>query len=142
MTIEEQIEDALFGRVRTLAVTGDPPFAWPNFAFPAPGEEKPGTYIEVSHLPNRNTRLFARGGDPHLRQGILQFIVQTPLHDGSTSAMALAGEIAEHFPADLALYSEGIKVRIQQAPDVLQPGKSDDGVSWSAIVSVRYETFA
>lgn len=142
MTIEEKIEAALFGRVRTLAVTGDPPIVWPNLAFPEPGEEKPATYVEVSHLPNRNTRLFVRGSDPHLRQGILQLTVRTPLHDGQMPPMALAGEIAAHFPADLALFEGGIKVRIQQAPDVLQPGKSDDGVSWSAIVSVRYEAFA
>ena len=54
-----------------------------------------------------------------------------------TPATSLAGQIAEHFPADLALFEEGVKVRIQAAPDVLSPDKTD--VSWDVPVSVRYE---
>lgn len=136
MTIEEKIESALFGRVRTMALAGAPPIAWPNLAFDPPAS----AYIRVSLLPNRNTRLFLKGADPHFRQGILQLVVAAPLNGGSTFATALAGAIAEHFPADLALYESNVKVVIQAAPDVGEALKED--VAWTVMVSVRYETFA
>lgn len=140
MTIEENIEAALFARVATLA--GSPPIAYPNRAFPTPGSTKPATYIEVRNLRNVNDRRFVKGTDPHFRQGILQLDVLTPLNAGSDPSNALAGAVAAHFPADTDLYSEGIRVRIQAAPDLSSSHKTDDGVSWSTSVSVRYEAFA
>jgi len=141
MTIEEKIEEALYVHVAALAaLDGMPSIAWPNDAFPVPPETKPGTYIELRLMPNDNTRLFLNGGAPHMRQGILQLTVFTPLLVGSAPATALAGEIAEFFPADLDLFNDGVRVRIQQAPDVL-PGDKDD-VSWMVPISIRYEAFA
>lgn len=140
-TIEESIEAALFTHTLTLDVTGDPPLVWPNTEFPEPGSEKPLTYVEVMHFPNTNTRLALGGADPHLRQGILQLTIYTPLLGGATPATQIAGEIAEHFPADLALFEDGIKLRIQRAPDVIPAAKTDDGVSWATRCDVRYEVF-
>lgn len=138
MTIEEKIEAALFARVVTLDLGDDPvPVAWPNLTFPEPGQDTPTTYLEVRHFRNANSRLFMNGSDPHRRQGILQITVITPLNFGTTLATGLAGQIAEHFPADIALFEDGVKVRIQAAPDVLAPDKTD--VSWDVPVSVRYE---
>lgn len=141
-TIQESIETALFSHTLALDVTGDPPLVWPNTEFPESGSEKPLTYVEVAHFPNSNTRLILNGAGPHLRQGILQFMIYTPLLGGATPATKLAGEIAEHFPADLALFEDGIKVRIQRAPDVLPAAKTDDGVSWATRCDVRYEAYA
>ncbi len=137
MTIEEKIEAALFARVIALAFDPAVPIAWPNVPFPADGEPKPTTYIEVIHFRNANTRLFLKGSSPHLRQGILQLTVITPLHGGPSPATKLAGEIAAQFPADLPLFNDDVKVRIQQAPDVMTADKTE--VSWNVPVSVRYE---
>ena len=142
MTIPEQIEAALFARVLALDVTGSPPLAWPNTTFPEEGQEKPATYVEVRHLPNRNSRFLLSGAAPHLRQGILQLTIYTPLTDGPAPATKLAGELAEHFPADLALFEDDIKVRIQQAPDIIPAETTADGVSWSTRVDVRYDCYA
>jgi hypothetical protein len=141
MTIEEAIETALVTHTIALDIDGDPPVAYPNVPFPD-GEPKPATYIEVRHHRNTNTRLFVKGSAAHLRQGIWQLTVFTPLHVGQEPSTRLAGQIAEHFPADLALFDDGIKLRVQAAPDVGDPAKADDDVSWSAIVSVRYEVLA
>ena len=137
MTIEEKIEAALFAHIVSLDFDDDVPIAWPNLPFPDEGESKPPTYIEVRHFRNANGRLFLKGSNANLRQGILQLTVITPLNVGFVQATALAGQVAEHFPADLALFEEGVKVRIQAAPDVLSPDKTD--VSWDVPVSVRYE---
>lgn len=134
MTIESSIEVALFTQVLEMDLTGEPRIAWPNVSFtPVVGV----SHIKVDHFPNRNTRTLIKGSAPHTRQGILQFTVVTPLNGGATVATNLAGEIAEHFPADLALYDDGVKVRIQQAPDVIDPQDTD--VSWTVRVDVRYE---
>lgn len=135
MTIEESIEHALFSRVRTLDIDGDPPIDWSIPAFDPPV----GPYIRVDHLPNVNTRLFLGSAAPHLRHGILQLTVVTPLNVGPTVATSLAGAIAEHFATDLPLYSDDVKVRIQRAPDVVKAEKTD--VSWNARADVYYEAF-
>jgi len=142
MTIQEQIEAALFAHLVTFTPTIDAPIAWPNVTFPEDGDAKPETYIEARHMPNRNTRLYMAGADPHLRQGILQLTIFTPLHEGATPATQLAGEIAEHFPADLALYEDDIRLRIQKAPDIMPAERTDDGVSWSARIDCYYETYS
>lgn len=138
MTIPEQIEAALWAHLATFT---DAPIAYPNMPFPADGDAKPATYIEARHMPNRTTRLFMKGSAPHLRQGILQLTIFTPLHEGATPATTLAGEIAEHFPADLALYEDDIRLRIQKAPDIMPAERTDDGVSWSARCDVMYECY-
>lgn len=142
MTIPEQIEAALVTHMVTFNPSIDAPVVYPNMEFPEPGEEKPATYIEARHFPNRNTRLYLKGSAPHLRQGILQLTIFTPLHEGATPATTLAGEIAEHFPADLALYEDDIRLRIQKVPDIMPAERTDDGVSWSARVDCYYEVYA
>jgi hypothetical protein len=139
-TVPEQIETALFARALTLDITGDPPLAWPNMPFPDEGEDKPLTFIEVRHFPNRNTRVLL-GAAPHMRQGILQFTIFTPRNDGYDLATQLAGEIAAHFPADLDMFEDDVRVRVQQAPDVIPAEVTEDQVSWSTRVDVRYDCF-
>ncbi len=144
-TIEESIEAALFAHVRDLEFDNAVPIAWPNVDFPGKNSSgvplpMPPTFIRVQHLPNNNNRLFIKGASPHLRQGILQLIVVTKLNAGAPPATAVAGSIAEQTPADLELFKDTIRIRIQAAPDVLAAVKTD--VSWDLPVSIRYETFA
>lgn len=136
MTVEENIEAALLARVATLETTPALPVAWPNITF-TPGT---GPYLRVDHLPNATTRFLLKGSDPHLRQGILQLTVVAPLRQGPSPGTKLAGAVAAHFPADLALFSGGIKVRISKAPSIAPAMKTD--VSWDVPVSVTYECFA
>ena len=137
MTVEEKIQAALLARVETLSTTPAMEVAWPN---------KPRTgavsvaHIEVALLPNRNQRPFLDGADPHFRQGILQLTVVSPLNGGSSAAIALAGAVAAHFPADTALYQDDVKVRVQAAPDVAQGFTTER--SYNVPVSIRYESFA
>lgn len=144
-TIEEKIQTALFTQVLALDFDNVPSIAWPNTPFPGVDGEgnelpKPDTYLEVRHHRNANSRLFVKGSNPHLRQGILQIKVVTPLNGGPGPADRLAGEIAARFPADYPLYRDGIKVRIQAAPDV---GDAEpNGVSYEALISIRYDCFA
>lgn len=135
-TVEENIEAALFARVASLDLTPARQIAWPNVPFTPPA----AAYIEVVHFPNRPQRVFLRGSDPHFRQGILQLNVRALLNEGAAAATRIAGEIAAHFPADLALYREGLKVKLQAAPRIWPADKTD--TSWTVQVDVPYECFA
>lgn len=135
MTIEERIEATLFLQAAVMASElGGLPTAWPNIAFtPA------GLHLRIELVPNRNERLFAKGTDPHLRQGILLIAIASPLNEGPAATTALAGDIALYFPADLSLYSYGIRVSVQAAPELSSARAAD--AYWEAFVTVRYETF-
>jgi len=132
-TIEESIEAALFGYVAEREFVEDIPLAWPNVDFTPPANG----YVQVQHFVNSTTRLFLKGSAPHHRQGILQLTALTPLNAGASAATALAGQIAEQFPADLALFGDGVKVRIQRVPDVSAGDKTEDGVWWAVTIGIR-----
>ena len=136
MSVEQSIETALFGHVRDLEVDGAR-VAWPNVPFTPVVDE---TYIRVQHLRNANTRLFVKGSAAHLRQGILQLTVAGPLDGGADPVTERAAQIAAQFPADLPLFSGGVKVRVQAAPGVSTPEKVDS--SWNVRVDVPYEALA
>lgn len=134
--LEEKIETALFTQANGMSLSTEPPppIAWPNVDFTPPDGS---AYLQVRHFRNENVRLFIGSVEPHLRQGILQITVVTPLYFGPDPAIRIAGEIIEHFPTDYEFFHEGIKVRVQQAPDMLDAMKTDK--SWNVPVSIRYE---
>jgi uncharacterized protein DUF4128 len=133
---EENIENALFSRAAGLtALTGLPVF-WPNVGNNPPSD---GRYLAVSLLPNHNDRFLLAGNDPHYRQGILQVNVMMPRNAGQTPSTQIAGQVASHFPADLALFSEDVKVKLQKVPDVMSALSTD--AAWMTPVSVYYEAF-
>jgi hypothetical protein len=123
-------DDALYSQP-TMA-----PVAWPNRPFSPP----PQPYIRVDHLRNRNTRLYVAGDDPHWRQGILQVTVVAPLHGGVQPATEIADIVAAAFAADAEMHRNGIRVRVQSAPDVATPVREDS--SWNVATSIYYEAFA
>jgi hypothetical protein len=134
MTIEEKIEQALVARVASLVLSPPLAVAWPNNVdAPSP------PYLRVDFFRNRNERIAIKGSLPHRRLGILQITVVTPLNAGPSNATAIAGRVAEHFPADLVLDYDGISVRIEAAPDVLSSEK--EVASFDTPVSVRWESF-
>jgi hypothetical protein len=105
-TIEASIQAALFARMASLVVSPAHPVAWPNLSFKAPANKR---YLRVSHLPNTTDRLYIGSSEPHQHQGILQVTVCAPLNSGEEAAREIAGLVANHFPADLAL-ANGVRI--------------------------------
>lgn len=133
MTPEENIEHALFARVRdTLTQL---PIAWPNVEFEPPQDHK---YVAVMHFRNLNDRLYLSGNEQH-RRGLLQLSVVHPLEHGSSDSVTFAGNMILNWPQDLVLSSENVRVRVTKQPDCMSPIKTD--VSWIVPVSVYYEAF-
>lgn len=144
-TTEANIEKALFGRVATLVLNPALPIAWPNKEFPGKSSlgvqlPMPLEYIRVDHFLNKNHRMFLGSSDPSWRTGFIQLLVVIPLNKSSTAAIEIAGKVAEHFPADLLLYSEGIRVKVMAAPDV--GSFIETPISWNTPVTVYYEVSA
>ena len=145
ITVQTLVWQALKARVATLPVGYAVSYPMEPFDPPVSANGKPLPYVECRHLPNDNTRLFIKGSDPHERMGILQLSLLWPVSDvgtGKTHPDVLtqkAGEIAAHFPADLALDFQGARVRVERAPDVAQPLR--DEAVWRVPVSVRYRGY-
>lgn len=139
MGVDKDIENALRRHVAALlpTLTGTPPLAWPNDPFDKPNP--PAPWIDLDFFANMNTRRALKGSNAHIRQGICQLTVKVPINTQTEVLRDLADEIAEGFPADLSLFENGVKVRIQKAPDVLTGSKSEDDVWWEKPVSIPYE---
>ena len=111
-TTEEAIKRALLERVETLALGIDT--VWPNKSY-APAAQK---YLRVQFVPNITERPFMGSADSHQFMGILLLSVFWPLNAGTNDLDALVGKVVEHFPADLNLYSDGVRVMVTKRPTV------------------------
>lgn len=169
MSVQKKIERALFARVTTAAAAvladgiivghdlvphsdGAPfsdgtyysqyryaaalPIAWPNVDFTPP----PTPYLRVDVLRNRPERLFMKGSAPHLRQGILQLTLVSAFDLGTDFLTDVADRLANQFPADLAMFESGVKVRVQEDPTVVTGEKTD--ATWDTRVDVYYESLS
>lgn len=137
MTREENVEAALIERAETM------PFDQTKVAYPNKSFTKPSplqAYVEVTHFPNRSSRYALKGSSPENMQGFLQLLVRSPRNEGAAPATKIAGELALHFPADLSLWSEGVRVRISKKPDVMSASPTE--ASWNVPVTVYYEASA
>jgi hypothetical protein len=128
MTVEASIHTALMARAETIP--GGYAVAWPGVPFTETDE-----YLAVSHLPNNAERVALHGTYGLDRMGILQITLCAPLGKHEAVYIEQAGQIAEHFPRDLALSSGGVTVRVVKAE--LGPGFAD-GQHWRVPVSVYY----
>jgi len=131
--IETSIWLALRGRVESLVLSPVLPVAWPNQSFSAP----PTGYLRVTWIPNINRRLGVGSSDAHRRLSLLQIDVFAAKNQNPAVALEIAGLVAEHFPADLALRSNGRKCRVTKTPDIAQPLPTD--THWMVPVTVSID---
>lgn len=141
-TTKVKIWLALKARVETLPLTfaqempADQEFVRPS------DDDGPLPYIEVRHLPNRNTRFLIGSDDPDDRRGILQLVLCYPVsRKHAYEVMSqYAGLIAAWFPKDLPLSFQGVSVRVTDTPDEAQEYREDGYDRFP--VTVRYQSFA
>ncbi len=139
MNFEENVDKALFDRAETMpfAVANPSKVAWPNKPFDPPADGS--AYVEVSHFPNRGDRYGLPSSSLEYNYGFLQLLVRAPRNRDRREAIKIAGDLALHFPADLKLYSEGVRVKISKKPDVMSASPTE--ASWNVPVTVYYEAF-
>lgn len=134
--METAIWLALRGRVASLVLSPVHPVAWPNEAFTPPA----GPYLRVEHIPNRTLRVFLPSDSPHHYRGILQIGVMEKLNQPLAVAIEVAGDVADHFPADQALSSHAVALRITARPSI---GPAMPQAAHLMVpVSIEYEAYA
>ena len=136
-TLEASMFQALKARVATLPMIATHPVIWSTETTASPDVST--RYLRATWIPNRVTRLFIGSSAPHQRPGLLQIDVMEPKMYGEDSAIEIAGQVAEHFPADLPMYSVDLRVRVTQAPDI---GPVLAGTHLQVPVTIRVEAFA
>src|SRR5690606_3189581 len=96
-------------------------------------------HIRVSFLPHRVQRPGIGSDSTHIRPGILQLSLMSPVADQQASEvdLELAGQVAAHFPADHTMEFGGVQVRVTRAPDVAAAFR--DEAFWHTPISVSFE---
>lgn len=126
-SIETRISKAIRARVATLPMASTYEIVWTDGPLPKKPDGEPETsytpdplkrYLRVTWTPNATQRQFIGSNDPHRRPGVLQINVFGTVSQGSARAIEVAGQVAQHFPADLVLTFMGAKVRVMTAPSV------------------------
>lgn len=133
---ETSIQAALFARVASLVLSPAHPISWPNVSFTPPNSRR---YLRVTHLPNTTDRLFIGSNEPHRHQGILQVMVVAPLNSGESAVRAIAAAVADHFPTDVRLVSDGVSVRITKRPDIASALVTETELQIPVSISYRAE---
>lgn len=136
-TVETAIWLALRGRLESLVLSPAHDVAWPNESYlPVAG----APYLKVEHIPNRTLRAFIGSNEPHQYRGILQIGVMAKLNRDLAVGLEVAGDVADHFTADLRLTAHGVTVRITSNPSVGLP--QPQATHLMIPVSVEYDCWA
>lgn len=124
-TIESRISEAIRARVATLPMAASHEIVWTDGPLPAGKQtytpDPLKRYLRVTWTPNQTQRQFIGSNDPHRRPGVLQIDVMGTKAQGSGVAREAAGQVALHFPADMKLSFDGVKVRVMRDPSVFAP---------------------
>ena len=135
MTIEIDIENALFEKAEAVASSLSLPLSVPNRVFNKPADNR---WLRVQHLRNQNTGI--AWGDETMFQGILQFDIFGDVDLGTIPVLTIAASIIDAFWGSNAVLWEGTtKLKIEQKPSVLS--QVSDGQETFIPVSIRYRCF-
>jgi hypothetical protein len=96
-------------------------------------------YIRAAWIPNSTNRIFLGSSDPHQRLSLLQLDFMAPKSWTGVQATQVAGQIAQHFPADLRMTFGDVICRVTAAPHVAAPMAGD--VYLQCAVTVGVETW-
>lgn len=147
-TIETRIYQAIKARVESLPMASTYAIVWTDGPLPKKADGTPETsytpdptkrYLRATWTPNQTQRQFIGSRAPHRRPGVLQIDVMGLATQGSGVAREVAGQVAAHFPTDLNLDFQGVRVRVMKAPSV---GTVFVGTHVQVPTSVELEAFA
>jgi len=139
--IETRIWMAL--RQHILSLPGGYPFDFVDPAFERPADASgPLPFIETANIDSAPERITLGSDDVDDRGGILTVTLMMPVHMKRTREYLKeqGGRIAAHFPKGLKLHFEGVTVRIEASPRVIDPYRDD--AYWRIPVSIRWQSFS
>lgn len=124
-SIETRIIEAIRARVASLPMAPAYEIVWTDGPLPADQESYTPSptkkYLRCTWTPNQTQRQFIGSKEPHRRPGALQIDVMGTKVQGSGVAREVAGQVAQHFEADLQMAFQDLIVRVTKAPSVFAP---------------------
>lgn len=135
MTIEADIETALFGRVEAFATSigyDGSLIEWQNKIFAPPTNNQ---YLSVRHFPNTPIN-YDWGGDHPILIGILQVTVVWSSNAGTISPTEIAGQIKAYFAKGTMIAAGSKIIKIEVHPTLMSD--IQDGQSAQFPVSIPY----
>lgn len=121
-SIETKIAEAIRARVASLPMANTHTIVWTDGPLPTGQQSYTPSptqrYLRCTWTPNQTQRQFIGSKEPHRRPGVLQIDVMGLKTQSSGVAREVAGQVAQHFPADIKLAFEGIRVRVMRDPSV------------------------
>lgn len=138
-SVETKIWLALRARIESIPL----PFAkaWPAETFtPTHTDGQLTPYLRIGRVTVAPIPVFIDDGKRHQRTGTLIITLVHPLGQVTSVYDEYAGQIAAHFAEGIAMYYDGVCVKITAQPHV-QPGFEDNGY-WQVPISIPWRTFA
>lgn len=126
------IASALAARLSTWADAEGISVAWENVPFTPPANEM---YLAVHDMPV-TPRTIDLGLRCRTYSGVYQINIVTPAGSGRTSAVVLAGRVAELFPEGLEIEGNGFTCWISSQPGIFRGIPTP--VSYTVPVSLNY----
>ncbi|EOY5741155.1 DUF4128 domain-containing protein [Enterobacter ludwigii] len=126
------IAAALVAKLGEWADAEDIPVAWENVPFTPPSD---GLYLAVHDMP-ATPRTVDLGLRCRTYSGVYQINVVAPAGSGRTSAVALAGRVAELFPEGLGIEGNDFTCWISSQPGIFRGVPTS--VSYTVPVSLNY----
>lgn len=138
-SVETKIWLALRERVESIPLTFAK--AWPAETFtPTHTNGQLTPYLRIGRVTVAPIPVFIDAGKRHQRTGTLIITLVHPLGQVTSVYDEYAGQIAAHFAEGIAMYYDGVCVKITAQPHV-QPGYEDNGY-WQVPISIPWRTFA
>lgn len=139
--VETKIWNALRAHIEALSLAY--PIDWPASDFNKPVVDGvPDQYVEVRNLPNTSARVMINSAGAHDRPGILMATLMVPvaLKRQFEVMQEDAATIAAGFPCDHDMVFQGVRVRVEKAPDIAAPLRDD--AYWRWPIAIRWRCFA
>lgn len=134
---DARIADALLWHLSQIDLTPARPLAWPGKSF-SPVVGTP--YLFATYMPNATTSTGLAFNAPRDFRGLFQVSVFWPAGRGIVYPLELAGSVAAHFKMGTRIMRSGLKVELNQPPEVAPPIEQPD---WLQVpVTVRWRCVA
>ncbi|NPD17596.1 hypothetical protein HOY34_20635 [Xinfangfangia sp. D13-10-4-6] len=133
-SVESLIWSALRKRIESLSIL-PMPIAWPADTY-KPGQ---GPFLSINNIIAPPRRILI-GQSTNERTGILTIVLAHPIGKRVEVIQEIAGQIGAHFPQDLCLSFQTVRVRVTSVAHVAEGYR--DGSWWRIPVNIPWRTYA
>ena len=136
--VEAKIYDAIAAYVSAIVVSPALPIAMPNVIFNTP--DRNGPYLVATIVPNMASLNGLAFNSTIDNRGILQISVVWKAGTGLVSPMNVAAQIVNIFRPGTTTTRNGVTVRFERQPRIINPLQASDMVTIPVVIAWRCPT--